>query len=125
MTARILTLLLLLGCVIAIPFSHVVLSAKKNDAPAKVAICHFPGDSEVGHVIEVSENAVPAHVSKHGDCTAFVARPNGACRCLTCEEQCQAADARCRAACDEDDTTCLAACATELQQCLADCNPES
>jgi hypothetical protein len=120
-----LTLAALVGCIIAIPFSHSILSAKKKAAPVKVAICHFPDDSEVGHVIEVSENAVAAHESKHGDCTTFLARPNGACRCMTCEELCQAAAERCRAACAAGDTTCLAECETELTQCLADCAPDN
>jgi hypothetical protein len=107
---------------LAVPLSHSAISAKKKGAPPeKVAICHFPDDSEVGHVIEVSENAVPAHVSKHGDCTEFVARPNGACRCLTCEESCQRAARRCLAECADGDTACQAACQGALTACLAEC----
>ena len=88
MFARIVNLVLLTALVIAIPLSHVALSKKKapkknGDPPPKVAICHFPDDSDVGHVIKVSENAVAAHVAKHGDCTSFaVSTDTGECTCF-------------------------------------------
>lgn len=126
MTARIITLILLVGCIIAIPLSHSAMSQKKKAHPEKTPICHFPEDSEgVGHVIVVSKHAVDAHISKHGDCTDFLARPNGACRCLTCEELCQR-DARiCRAQCDPNDVDCLNACTEEFDTCIAECNPDA
>jgi hypothetical protein len=125
MSWRVINLVLLAAAVVAVPLSHSALSQKnggpKGPAP-KVQICHFPDESTEGHVIEVSQNAVAAHLAKHGDCTAFeVAEGTRDCRCLTCDEQCQAAAESCRAACDPDDTECLDACAAALTECLAAC----
>ena len=37
----------------------------------KVLICHVPpGNPANAHVIEVSANAIPAHIEQHGDCFA-------------------------------------------------------
>jgi hypothetical protein len=125
MSWRVVNLALLAAAVVAVPLSHSALSQKKNGGPhgpaPKVQICHFPDDSTVGHVIEVSQNAVAAHIAKHGDCTTFVTEETGGCRCLTCEEQCQADAESCRAACDPDDTECLDGCAAALTECLAGC----
>ena len=128
MTSRQWTLFAIAFLVVAIPFSHNSIFAKKKavkKGPApKVAICHFSDDDPVGHVIEVSANALPAHLEKHGDCTAFVARPNGACRCLTCEERCEAAGRRCAEAC-EGDPQCIADCRIAFNRCVeADGEPE-
>ena len=82
---RLLGLGVIVGCLLAIPLSHSVSAKKKKGAghPAKVSICHFPDDKTEGHVIEVSENAVAAHVSHHGDCTTFVvSEETGGCRCV-------------------------------------------
>jgi hypothetical protein len=118
--SRLFGLGLIAGCLLAIPWSHAT-AQKKGGPPAKVSICHFPGGSAVGHVIEVSENAVEAHVSKHGDCTQYLARENGACRCLTCDELCLAAARRCAAECAPGDSACVAACRATFNECTADC----
>jgi hypothetical protein len=79
---RLLGLGLIAGCLLAIPLSHSVTWAKKGDGPPeKVKICHFPDGKTEGHVIEISENAVDAHISKHGDCTTFETDDSGACTC--------------------------------------------
>lgn len=126
MVSRLASLGLLIAVVIAIPLSHSAVS-KKNEGPRpKVPICHFPDDSTEGHVIVVSEAAVAAHLDKHGDCTAFVAgETERGCRCLTCEETCEADAVTCRAECPAEDTQCLAACETGLSTCLAACEPEA
>jgi hypothetical protein len=121
MFARVVNLALLVALAIAIPLSHQALSKKKGNGPApKVAICHFP-DDEPGHVIEVSGNAVAAHIEKHGDCTDFSTdEATGVCTCPTCEERCQTDFdvAECEAAggtpedCQAALTECLDACAT-------------
>jgi hypothetical protein len=125
MTTRQFVLALLAICVVAIPLSHSMVSAKKaakKKGPApKQAICHFPDDSEIGHVIEVSENAVAAHVSKHGDCTQFLTDEDGGCRCLTCPEICRVERARCEESC-EGDTACIARCNNQAQQCVENCS---
>jgi hypothetical protein len=133
MTSRQLTLFALACFVLAIPLSHSAISAKKKatkkkaGAAPKVALCHFPDDSDVGHVIEVSSNAVAAHVEKHGDCTAFVARPNGACRCLTCLESCTATFDRCVEGCghyvgDTPTDPCVDECIAKGTRCRLGCN---
>ena len=43
--------------------SHDVLQAQ----PGKQLICHVTGNAGA-HIIEVSVNAVPKHLEKHGDC---------------------------------------------------------
>ena len=126
MTSRQLTLFALACFVLAIPLSHSAISAKKKAAkkkaaPAKVALCHFSGDDPIGHVIEVSSNAVAAHVEKHGDCTQFEALANGACRCLTCEELCQSAFDRCAAGCS--DPLCIDECIAADKRCNLACPP--
>jgi hypothetical protein len=124
MTSRQLTLFALACFVLAIPLSHSAISkkkAKKKNGPApKVALCHFPDDSDVGHVINVSANAVPAHIEKHGDCIHFLARDNGACRCLTCTERCRLVRARCEEACG-DDPNCIARCNAFARECVILC----
>ena len=125
MKSRLFTLGLLAICMVMIPLSHSAMSkkkaGKKNGPPVKVAICHFPDDQTVGHVIEISENAVAAHLAKHGDCVDFRARPNGACRCLTCTEQCRLDRARCEDACD-DNPTCIRRCNAAADDCVRGCN---
>jgi hypothetical protein len=128
MTSRQLTLFALACFVLAIPLSHSAISAKKKaakkkEAPAKVALCHFSGDNPVGHVIEVSSNAVAAHVEKHGDCTEFEARPDGRCRCSTCEELCTAAFDRCVAGCRDTDPFCREDCIAANNLCNSACPP--
>jgi hypothetical protein len=129
MTSRQLTLFALACFVLAIPLSHSAISkkkaAKKNGLAPKVALCHFSDDedSDAGHVINVSANAVPAHLEKHGDCTQFAEGDDGACRCLTCEELCEAANQQCVAGCGPQDQECLATCQLELDQCIIDCGP--
>ena len=128
MFARIVNLVLLTALVIAIPLSHVALSKKKapkkNPAPPKVAICHFP-DDQPGHVIRVSANAVAAHVAKHGDCTSFaVDIESGECTCVgqSCEEDCDDEQQRCRENCGSTPTiACLQACTAAHMQCLFNC----
>ena len=126
MTSRQLTLFALACFVLAIPLSHSAISKKKaptKKGPApKVALCHFSGDKPVGHVIEVSSNAVAAHVEKHGDCTEFTASPDGGCRCLTCLELCQAAFDRCVAGCADNDPLCKDKCIAAGTRCRQGCN---
>jgi hypothetical protein len=120
MTIRQFSLILLAIALFALPLSHSTTWAqKKNGPPPKVALCHFPNDKVEGHVIEVSAHAVAAHLSKHGDCTEYVALEGDACRCLTCDETCNAAADACTADCT--DSACEAACAADLATCLAAC----
>ena len=125
MTTRQFVLAMLAVCLLMIPLSHSIsakkAAKKKGPPPAKVAICHFPDDSAVGHVINVSTNAVAAHVSKHGDCTQFRARDNGDCRCLTCQELCRVARARCEEECNGD-TGCIIDCNRQARRCVANCS---
>jgi hypothetical protein len=67
--------LLILLCVVlflaALPMSHLAFAGKPEEKPAKVLVCHITGLNEagtrlVGHVIDISENALPAHCA-HGD----------------------------------------------------------
>ena len=58
------------------PLSHVWADKEK-----KVDICHITGNGS-GHVINVSGNAIPAHLA-HGDCLNFVQSKEGDdCRCI-------------------------------------------
>ncbi len=67
---RLLILLCVVGLLAAIPLSHMAMAAPA----AKVKICHITGTGFnsggkpvfVGHVVEVSASAVPAHCA-HGD----------------------------------------------------------
>ena len=76
---RLLILLCIAGLLAAIPLSHSALAKPTGEKvkPVKVKVCHitelvlgeeFPDgiDRLMGHVIDVSENAVPAHID-HGD----------------------------------------------------------
>ena len=124
MFARIVNLVLLTAIVIAIPLSHVALSKKKaKKTAAKVEICHFPDDKDVGHVIRVSSRAVAAHISKHGDCKDFTTDATGACKCIPCTELCVAALERCLADCPPLGTgQCQADCQTEFNRCDIACH---
>ena len=79
---RLIVVLCVVSVLVALSFSHEAM-AKKGGVPAKpvkVAICHATDGSPlmsggtliVGHVINVSENAVPAHLA-HGDSATFSA----------------------------------------------------
>lgn len=46
----------------------------------KTLVCHIEDTKGVGHVIEVSDSAVPAHLN-HGDCPT-VLPPDADCSCL-------------------------------------------
>ena len=52
--------------------SHGTLSAQPGPRPVregKQLVCHVTGDSiPSAHIIEISVNAVPAHLRNHGDC---------------------------------------------------------
>lgn len=50
-------------------------------AGAKVDLCHFPGDRLVGFWLSVSEKAVDAHLTLHGDLPAGVAEDLGGGLC--------------------------------------------
>ena len=69
---RLLSSLAVATSLVALPLSHFAL-AQPGKAPAKERICHITGqgerngvDSFVGHIIEVSARALPAHC-RHGD----------------------------------------------------------
>jgi hypothetical protein len=77
---RLCVMLCVAGMLAAIPLCGVASAAKK--APAKVQICHVNSANDVvyfddgtmmvfGRVIEVSENAVDAHLA-HGDSLVFI-----------------------------------------------------
>jgi hypothetical protein len=74
---RLAVLTSLVAFVLMVPLSHWVLSDPPKDAGGeKVLLCHVPGDNQIkgfyeGNIIEVSENALEAHCSKHNDCTNF------------------------------------------------------
>ena len=121
MKTRLFVLGLLAVCTAMIPLSHLAMSGPKGKGPApKVAICHFPDDQAVGHVIEVSENAVAAHLAKHGDCTAFAIVDTTGCRCLTCLELCERNLERCLADCG-DNSPCRGACRGSESRCRSRC----
>ncbi len=73
---RLLIMLCLVAFLVALPMSHSAFAKK----PAKVEICHVNSANDIldlgtvvitfGKVIEVSENAVEAHLA-HGDSTTF------------------------------------------------------
>jgi hypothetical protein len=120
--SRLLGVILLAAGLLVVPLSHWAISGDKKDKNEKVAICHFPNGKEVGHVIEVSENAVPAHVANHGDCTEFVTLKDGeSCRCATCTEACALNHEQCLAKCDPKDKNCIPSCDEELKRCLVGC----
>lgn len=121
---RLVTLGLLLAGMVALPLSHLAISAPGGKGkPGKVSLCHFPSDKEEGRVIEVSEAAVAVHVSKHEDCTSYVVLDeNGKiCRCATCREKCQADYEKCRADCSPRDRRCLHNCALANRRCIVNC----
>ncbi|MEJ2702725.1 MAG: hypothetical protein P8Z79_09825, partial [Sedimentisphaerales bacterium] len=77
---RLFIMLCVAGVLAAVPLCNVASAAKK--APAKVEICHVNSANDVvyieggaaivfGRVIEVSENAVDAHLA-HGDSLVFI-----------------------------------------------------
>ena len=76
---RLLFVLCVAGFLAALPLSHVATAAKPE---TKVAICHVNSANDVldldglvvtfGRVIEVSENAVAAHVAQHGDSESYL-----------------------------------------------------
>ena len=75
---RVLCFLALTAAVMAFPASHLLMSA--GNASPKVDVCHN------GQVINVSENAVEAHL-QHGDCTAdtdpvMQINQDGSCECV-------------------------------------------
>lgn len=71
---RLLVVLCVVGLFAALPLSHLAFAAEPE---TKVAICHVNSANDVyqnvvfGHVIEVSEEAVPAH-QEHGDNLRFI-----------------------------------------------------
>ena len=59
----------------AMTMSHGIPSAQAGSKPVrdgKQLVCHVTGAGDSlslgAHIIEVSENAVPAHLRNHGDC---------------------------------------------------------
>jgi hypothetical protein len=122
--SRLLGVILLAAGLLVVPLSHWAISGDKKDENEKVAICHFPNGKEVGHVIEVSENAVPAHVANHGDCTAFVITSKevdgDSCRCATCAETCDLNFNQCIGNCDGD-LRCEKNCSAEHAHCRKAC----
>ena len=74
---RLLIVFCVVGFLAALPLSHSVLAGPPEDKPAKVLVCHITNLNEagtrlVGHVIEISENALPAHCA-HGDHNPVIA----------------------------------------------------
>jgi hypothetical protein len=78
---RVLFVVCVVAFLAALPASHFALA---NGPAAKVFICHVNSANGVGidpasgdpvffgRVIEVSENAIAAHLAQHGDSTEFV-----------------------------------------------------
>jgi hypothetical protein len=49
--------------------SHATLQAQGRQVrEGKQLVCHVPDSLGTPHIIEISENAVPAHLRNHGDC---------------------------------------------------------
>ena len=71
-------ILLALTLLAAIPMSNVFAGDKCDNG--KVELCHFDQGGP-GHVIEVNENAVKAHLKNHGDCFRFYEK-YGDCKCI-------------------------------------------
>lgn len=76
---RLIVVLCVAGLLAALPMSHLAFAGKPEGKPVKVDICHVTDSVVVnaagvslvvGHVINVSENAVDAHVA-HGDILAI------------------------------------------------------
>ena len=76
---RLIVVLCVAGLLAALPMSHLAFAGKTEGKPVKVDICHVTDSVVVndagvslvvGHVINVSENAVDAHVA-HGDILAI------------------------------------------------------
>ena len=76
---RFIVVLCVVGLLAVLMFSHEAFAKKKaKKSPVKVDICHATASTPlesggtliIGHVITVSENAVPAHLA-HGDSTDF------------------------------------------------------
>ena len=71
---RLIVVLCVVGFIVALPMSHLAFAGKPEGKPVKVDICHATdsaammsgGTLIIGHVINVSENAVDAHLA-HGD----------------------------------------------------------
>lgn len=66
---KVIAIITVIAFIVAIPVSNNLMAGKE----AKVKVCHITAEGEwrgangyIGHVIEVSENAVKAHCS-HGD----------------------------------------------------------
>ena len=84
----------------------------------KVLVCHIPpGNPENAHVIEISENALPAHLA-HGDCLAPAgAKAGDDCECAGGPDPaCAGATCETYIPCDDPDSTCAApVCATTAE----------
>ena len=72
---RTLSVLVAVLALAALTMSHGIPSAQAGSKPVrdgKQLVCHVTGAgdslSSGAHIIEVSENAVPAHLRNHGDC---------------------------------------------------------
>ncbi len=76
---------------VGLTMSHGMLSAQP--AADKQLVCHVSPD-EGDHIIEVSVNAVPAHLEEHGDCLI-----NSTDRSLI-DQPCDATDANGNDVCD-------------------------
>ena len=62
---RLAVLFAIVFSVLGLMMSHQVLLAQP---PLKQLVCHVSGKSGRAHIIEISQNAVPAHLRNHGDC---------------------------------------------------------
>jgi hypothetical protein len=73
--------LAILAVLVAIPAMQVSAGAQCDNG--KVELCHFDQSADGGHIIEVNENAVDAHLRNHGDCFAYEADIDcyGNCEC--------------------------------------------
>ncbi|HEY2954233.1 MAG TPA: hypothetical protein VGK89_03150 [Candidatus Eisenbacteria bacterium] len=87
---RLLGLLVAVIAVAGLTMSHGTPTAQAGD---KQLICHVSPD-EGDHIIEVSVNALPAHLENHGDCII-----NSTDRTLI-EQPCDATDANGNDICD-------------------------
>jgi len=78
---RLLVMLGIVAFVAVLPLSHLAMATQPCPDDDKVLICHVNSANDIltigsttytfGRVIEISENAVPAHLEEHGDSLCY------------------------------------------------------
>ena len=124
MSKRLYGVLVLLGCVVAIPLSHLAISQDGGGgggSTGDVAICHFEEPGADGIVLLVSEESVPFHRNAHNDCLDFSSSDGIKCRCnVSCADRCFRNGRTEQAACDGDQE-CLDRARTAVRVCVNAC----